>query len=146
MNKTATILVILIIVVIGIGLFMSQNTATAPAPNDTTAPNIAEDDISGMVVRYTDAGFAPAEVNIGAGTAVTFLNESSGDMWVAVDLHPTHTQYDSTSLREHCNGATSETFDQCAVGSTYTFTFDKPGTWNYHNHLRPSATGTVIVQ
>ena len=102
--------------------------------------------------EYTDAGFSPQTITITAGETVLWTNRSSKLMWVASAKHPDHTVYDGTSLAEHCAdgalkaGATS--FDQCTAvvkGSTYSFVFDKLGTWKYHDHVNATKFGTVIV-
>lgn len=96
-------------------------------------------------VRYTDSGFNPREVSVDTGDTVRFVNESSQSMWVASDRHPTHTQYDGTSLRQHCAEDADRVFDQCQSGDTYTFIFEKSGEWSYHNHDRASDGGVVKV-
>jgi plastocyanin len=95
-------------------------------------------------VQYVDGEFTPQEVTVSQGETVRFTAESQ-NMWVASDVHPSHTEYDGTSLSEHCNGE-GESFDQCESGREYSFTFDQSGEFNYHNHEQPSAKGTVIVQ
>jgi hypothetical protein len=67
-------------------------------------------------------------------------------MWVASNPHPAHTGYDGTSRQQHCPNTANTAFDECAPGSTYSFTFNKVGTWGYHNHMNPGSQGTVIVQ
>lgn len=108
------------------------DTTVAPAPKTVT-------------VNYTDAGFSPASVTIAKGDTVTFTNSSSGGMWVASAMHPTHMVYAGTSLQEHCPAGTQTAFDQCQNGATYSFKFDKAGTWKYHNHTSASRFGEVIV-
>lgn len=103
------------------------------------------------VVTLTDAGFTPSTVTVAVGDTVRFVNDSSRGMWVGADEHPTHTEYDGTSTREHCvNGtAVGGTFDQCAStprGSSWEFTFTRAGTFGYHNHTGASSVGTVIVR
>jgi plastocyanin len=85
-------------------------------------------------VKYTDAGFVPASIDVTPGTTVTFVNDSSGQMWVASDPHPTHT--DLPGFDEHT---------AVSKGGTYTYTFTKVGTWGYHNHVHASAKGTINV-
>jgi plastocyanin len=96
-------------------------------------------------VTLTSSGFTPKSVTIKKGGTITFKNESSGNMWVASAQHPTHTVYSGTTLQDHCDDATDTSFDQCKNGSTYSFTFDKTGTWNYHNHSVNDQFGTVVV-
>lgn len=94
-------------------------------------------------VTYSQGGFSPQQLTIQRCDTVRW--ESQGpDMWVASDVHPTHTQYDGTSVNEHCpNGG--DVFDQCSSGQSYSFTFQKTGEWGYHNHVRAAHTGTVVV-
>lgn len=96
------------------------------------------------VVQYSSSGFSPETMRIERGETVTWQSSGSS-MWVAVDQHPTHAQYDGTSLQEHCNNG-GDVFDQCGTGNTYSFTFEKTGEWNYHNHRQAGHTGTVIVE
>lgn len=102
-----------------------------------------------VTVDYTDSGFSPNAVTINRGDTVVFENKSSSSFWPASNNHPTHTLYDGTSLQQHCASPTGDTFDACGgipPGGSWSFTFNKSGTWNYHNHLRASDTGTIIVQ
>jgi plastocyanin len=87
-------------------------------------------------VTYTDSGFAPKTLIIAKGGTVTFINKSTQNMWVASDPHPTHTGYPGFDAKK-----------SVANGAVYTFTFDKVGSWNYHNHVSsPQHSGTIIVQ
>lgn len=97
-------------------------------------------------VTFNGTSFSPAEVTVAAGGTVTWVNASTGDMWVASDVHPSHTVYSGTSRGEHCPDPANTSFDQCAPGGDYSFTFDKAGSWRYHDHLTPSASGVVIVE
>jgi hypothetical protein len=70
-------------------------------------------------------------------------------MWVASANHPSHTAYNGTSLREHCPDTANSAFDECsatAAGTSWSFTFDKTGSWGFHNHVNASEYGKVIVQ
>jgi plastocyanin len=97
-------------------------------------------------VRYTSNGFEPSTIRINQGESVTWINDGGPAMWVASDIHPSHRSYDGTSVREHCSNGQSDTFDQCSTGRRYTFTFDRAGTWGYHNHQNAGHSGTVVVQ
>ena len=164
MTKTDwTILGIIILVIAAGAGALAYFSAPAPSGEGAAALPMASStegigDASGpagesatVTVTYGDSGFNPASISIAAGDTVRFVNNSSHGMWVASDEHPTHTEYDGTNTREHCaNGAaTSGTFDQCAAteaGSTYSFTFPKAGTFEYHNHARASDAGTIVVK
>ncbi len=103
---------------------------------------------TGTTVHYGASGFTPKSVTIQAGQKVTFINDTTSNMWVGADEHPTHTTFDGTDRATHCSGSyTGATpFDQCQAGPTYTFVFNKSGTYQYHNHSGAQFGGTVIVQ
>lgn len=160
-TKVAWIAVVVIVALALLWFFMRTNQAPEPAPESAsvtatsteTAATAPEEDgpEEVMIVTLTDTGFIPATITIAVGDTVRFVNNSSRGMWVGADEHPTHTEYDGTSTREHCvNGtAVGGTFDQCAStprGSSFEFTFTKAGTFGYHNHTGASSVGTVIVR
>lgn len=166
--KTALALIVVVVVAIA-GYFLFANKTQAPvtnpamtggnsAPLETTNPNAATTGSTTVTttttvttpktvtVTYNGSTFSPASVTIKKGDSVKFVNSSSGPMWVASAVHPTHTVYSGTNVNQHCPDTTGTAFDQCSAGSSYTFTFGKTGTWNYHNHASASAQGTVVVQ
>jgi plastocyanin len=86
-------------------------------------------------VRYTNDGYEPPLLSVPVGTMVQFVNESDVEMWVASNEHPAHTDL--------------PTFDQFGfseLGEQYMYTFDAVGAWRYHDHLNPTAEGTIIVE
>jgi plastocyanin len=104
------------------GSVTAGTSATIPAPKTVT-------------VNYTSAGFSPASITINKGDTVKFVNNSTDSMWVASDPHPAHTDYPG--------------FDELSSapqGGSYSFTFNKIGTWGYHNHRNSRMHGTVVVQ
>lgn len=90
---------------------------------------------AGTSVSITAGGtFSPAVVTVKVGDTVTWTNEGDSSAWVASDPHPVHTGYLGFDAKA-----------PIGPGGTYSFTFEKAGSWNYHNHLHPEAKGTVIV-
>lgn len=125
--------------------------AVAPAQDAGVSVEVTAGAQTTTTVTYTDAGFAPAKVFIKSGDAVQFVNKSTHTMWVGVDDHPSHTKYDGTSTKEHCAAGKNlnGSFDQCvgsAPGTTYTYTFTKAGTFDYHNHTASKDGGSVVVE
>ena len=120
----------------------------APTQEETKLPVAEPQTLSAVTtVTYTDQGFSPAQITVALGETVRFVNQSSREMWVGVDDHPTHTKYDGTSRSEHCPGTSA--FDQCArsgSGTSWEYTFTKSGIFDYHNHAGASDVGTVIVE
>ena len=162
--KTSTLAVIVILIlIIGGGVWYFMPTAapqpaapvvsvtdTGPAP--IPGPSGVQVSISTSTaatsseVHLTATGFSPKSVTIKRGGTVTFINDTTGKMWVASGDHPSHTAYASTTLKEHCGDEVDVSFDECKAANTYSFTFQKPGNWNYHNHLTPTQFGTIVVE
>jgi plastocyanin len=153
MKLIASIVVLVLLAVIVGGWYFWKGNSNAvlldvnsgyPEPEQTTS-------ISDLkVVIYSDNGFYPNSATIGIGSTVTWENRSSGSMWIASAMHPAHTEYNSTSLSEHCQGTVTseEIFDQCVAvepGGSWSFTFNKVGEWKYHDHLMSNHYGSVTV-
>lgn len=127
----------------------SQSGTSSVSDDESVQPpseSAGADSTQATTVRYTSNGFSPESVTISQGETVKFVNETNSDMWVGSDQHPTHTQYAGTSIREHCPDNGDKAFDQCENGEEYSFTFEKTGSWTYHNHSQASDGGTVTVQ
>lgn len=108
------------------------------ACGSSPAPAVPADPLpSGSIdVSMTENGFEPASISVGKGQAVCWTNKHEGEArWPASDNHPTHELYPEfdphTPVRD---------------GTHWCFTFLKPGTWKYHDHLFPDFLGTVVVQ
>lgn len=157
-NTIITIVVLIVVVVLLVLYFAWPGSPVAPvepiapAPSapvlpPPTVPIITPPATSPKtaVVTYTDAGYLqPSKTFIvDIGTTVTFHNDSSVSMRTASADHPTHTVYPTTG------GCLGSTFDSCQdipPGGEWSFRFDIPGIWDYHDHLHPARTGTIVVR
>lgn len=96
----------------------------------TKAPEVT------AVVSITKTGFVPATLSIKSGQTVKWTNDDDSPHRVASNPHPTHTglpDFDSKNNLEK--------------GASFTFTFKKPGSFGYHDHLNPqSFQGIISVQ
>ena len=72
--------------------------------------------------------FGPAEVTVAAGTTVTWVNKESG---------VPHTSTSDDGLWK--SGTLSP-------GDSFSFTFDRPGTYTYFCSIHPNMKGTIVVQ
>lgn len=113
----------------------SQNTTVQVETNSGSVDTGIEVSAKTHTVTYTSSGFSPSPLTINAGDSVHFINNTSGTMWVASDPHPTHTEYSAFDAQK---GYASNT--------TYSFTFDEAGTYEYHDHQHASMRGTIIVK
>jgi plastocyanin len=102
-----------------------------------TAPQGSQSD----VIVYTDAGFSPPSLTVATGTTVTFLNQSSDRFWPASDPYPSDDDYPQA-------GSCGSAFNACAevAGTSWSFKFDKIGTWGYHDNINLAHRGIVIVR
>lgn len=94
--------------------------------------SLADMGMNAQIITYTNEGFVPDILELGVGAMVHFVNESDMQMWVASDSHPAHNIL--------------PTFDQFKPGDMFMYVFEEPGTWEYHDHLNPSAIGEIIVK
>lgn len=94
--------------------------------------SLADMGMNAQTITYTNEGFEPATLDVGVGAMVHFVNESDMQMWVASDSHPAHDIL--------------PTFDQFKPGDMFMYVFEEPGTWEYHDHLNPTAVGEIIVK
>jgi plastocyanin len=126
-----------------------HTTATADTqPDETSSPAEPVDYSDTRTIYFTGSDFQPSSLTIEQGDTVTWINNASTSMWVASDQHPTHTEYEGSTLREHCQNGdqTTSAFDQCSTGDEFSFTFEKTGEWSYHNHQPFARGGTITVR
>lgn len=145
------IIIIIIIAIAFVGFFMLKNNNDINTTIEETVEQEITDESNDMnlnkensvtdtiediaTVIYNDEGFSPKEIGVKVGQTVQFVNKSSDNMWVASDDHPTHKK-----LPEFDNKKT------VGSGESYEFIFTKAGEWSYHNHIKPNAIGTIIVE
>lgn len=161
------IALIVVLAAIGIGFYYFSNTASGPEESSNTASdetmlgkdqgatmekkandmmesekmgeNMMKDGESMMAKKITvtygtNEQFNPASISIKKGERVTWKNDSTVFFWPASAIHPTHQIYPEFDAKKGT-----------APSGEWSFTFDKVGTWKYHDHLKPTAFGTVIV-
>lgn len=148
-------LLVTIVVLIGAWFVYGRSNGTSETATTTPVSTVTSNTQATTVpdtttITYTDEGFSPVSVTVNAGDTVRFMNNSSGDFWVATDEHPTHTNYDGTATRDHCADGvnTNNSFDQCvrsAPNTSWSYTFEKAGSFDYHNHARAGHGGMIVV-
>ncbi len=103
----------------------------APSTSDSmaampTATSAAGAPVAANTVSIKNFAFVPAAVTVKVGTTVTWTN---------------------TDQEAHTVTAKNGTFNSSPLnsGSTYQYTFTKPGTYNYLCTIHPFMTATVVV-
>lgn len=120
----------------------STSTSIISTPATSTPKIIAPKTISPSIsvststqtVTLTDSGFSPTSITVVRGQSITFVNNSSGKMWVASNPFPSSSEYPDFNEKTGI-----------ANGDSWTFTFGQSGTWFYHNHYSPATGAKVVV-
>lgn len=150
MSKNVVIATVVIVVLVLAGwYFMSSKKYSTPqAPvtvSQTPAPAAVESPTSsatnGAVVKedknavqISSSGFLPKSITIKVGETVTWMNSDSINHTVNSAVHPTHLVYPPLNL------------GTVKPGAKVSLEFSKAGTYQYHDHLNPSLTGSVTVK
>jgi len=95
---------------------------------------IAEPIVPAQVRVVYNGNFDPQVVKVKKGGTVTFVNSAIRAFWPASGVHPTHEIYPEFDARQAIE-----------AGASWSFTFEKVGTWRFHDHLNPSTVGAVEV-
>lgn len=111
----------------------SEKSVELKEKEDQSTPKPETPDGTRVTIDAT-GNFSPPSVKVKKGAKVTWTNRSQNPVWPASAPHPTHQLYPGfDALRG------------LGFGEEYSFTFDRVGSWKYHDHLNPSKTGTVEV-
>lgn len=115
------------------GVVPQASAVATPRPS-TGAVVTGKPTLPNKIVQFNGNGFVPQSTTIKKGTTVAFANANIKNIWIASNPHPTHTDYPGF-----------DSLKAIAPGNAYSFTFDRVGTWGYHNHLNPAQHGSIIV-
>jgi plastocyanin len=147
-RSTGATLVILVILVIAAVVVVSDwsnnktNNDTNGTTNTTSTPNPTPQNPPAGNPPASDSGqtpvagtiyiknkiFAPSQINVQKGSAVTWVNNDDIAHTVTID---------------HGDGPTS---GNIAAGASYSYTFNTAGSFQYHCEIHPSMRGTIVVQ
>ena len=132
-------LAIVLVILVGIGLYFLFFRDSRNESNDLAVvsedKSIIPTSPSEFFVTVDESGnFDPSTINVGRDDKVTWQNESSRNIWPASAFHPTHEIYPEFDAKRGIK-----------PGESYSFVFDRFGSWRYHDHLNASKTGQVIV-
>lgn len=86
------------------------------------------------VIELGTRGFHPQELTIRQGETVKFITSAGQPFWPASNIHPEHTLY-----------AEFDPKGPILPQSSWSFTFEKPGLWKYHDHIQANLTGKITV-
>jgi plastocyanin len=111
-----------------LGLVIVLALAGCAAPSTGGSPQGSGGGTAGNnAIAIKNFSFEPAGLEVKAGTAVTWTNQDSTDHTVTADDNSFNSQ-------------------AIAPGATFSFTFQKAGTYKYHCSIHPSMVGQVVVK
>lgn len=125
---------VVIVLVAGAGYWFWTTQASDKSSVRTELPGGTEVPEGAHVVTLTKDGFVPSELSIRVGETVAFRSTNGDLFWPASNLHPSHGIYPEF-----------DPLGPVQPDNVWSFTFDKPGEWKYHDHLAPYFTGVITV-
>lgn len=111
-----------------------QIQTSQPSAATTSSQTSPSTETEQNVITLTKEGFTPKTLTVKKNTKVTFVNKSGATATVNSVPHPVHTSYPPLNLGSFQDG------------ETLSLTFDKTGTYGYHNHLNPGQNGRIVVE
>lgn len=106
----------------------SANTPSSSADTQPTTPATTNNATADVEIKNSD--FSPKTITIKVGTKVTWTNKDSLQHDVATDKN---------------YGDDFKSSELLSRGETYSFTFNKAGTYTYHCTPHPFMRATVVV-
>ena len=145
-NKTMTVFVIgVVLLVVGVAVLLvvtrsnHQQQTLLPQSGSDSKDSQSETALpphNESMVRITSSGFEPATIIVKKGDSLRFVNQDQKVHRIVSDPHPTHALLPGFDSIEPLEQAES-----------YSFIFEKTGTFTYHDELNPlTLKGTVVVQ
>lgn len=114
----------------------TSNDTSSELNNSTEEKAItAEEEVT---ITYTDTGFSPDSVVVKSGGKINWVNNSSGQLQLGADPHPSH-----TGNKEITGNQFVLTLEK---GEKETVIVEKKGVFGYHNHLISGDSGSVKVE
>ncbi len=134
-KKVVVILIGLALIVgIGVAVVLMKDKDNTAKQTTSSEPSVEQQEVAN--VQITANGFVPATIQVKAGTQVKWTNNDTAQHRVISDPHLKHDMLPELDSQEPLD-----------PNDTFGFTFDKAGTYTYHDEQNPSkAGGTVIVE
>ncbi len=135
-NWSSIILIVFfVLLLIGIVFYVTvSNSKKSPKVSKTSTPTTNSTTQSAQVAISSGA-FVPQTLNIKKGTVVVWTNKETNIHQIMSDPHPTHTALPLLKS------------DPLKINDSFSFTFEKSGTFLYHDENNPlTIKGSVVVQ
>ena len=147
------VIVAVVVLIIGVLIFWNMSGDDGAVELEDEGTDIVVGDSGTLnaenIIQMTYKGYDPVDLEISVGDSVTFFIVDVDKHWPASDVHPTHSVYPDSDINKCGSNEADEIFDACrglVQGESYSFTFNEVGTWEYHDHLKPSMKGSINVK
>ncbi len=128
-RAVTTLLLLFGFILLGVMYVRLGNLSRAPASGIVDARGQEH-----VAVVLTDRGFEPSSLRISRGTEVRFSTTRENKFWPASNPHPTHEIHGAFDPRKPIGPKES-----------WSFVFNEPGEWGFHDHIRSYFIGTIYV-
>lgn len=129
---------VVVLAVFGGAVYLAAGNGsnTSNGGQETNGGRTASVEPTGVVheIVLTEDGYEPDTLEIERGDEVVFSTTRDEMFWPASNVHPTHRLYPAFDPEEPI-----EPDDE------WSFVFDEPGEWRFHDHLAPFFTGVITV-
>lgn len=105
-------------------------TKNASNPSSTRSPFVS----NRFDISMYDNGLSMPAITIKINQEICFVNDSSTKHQPVSDPHPAHSDLADFGAKA-----------PLAIGEQYCYTFTKAGTYNYHDELKTSIKGSIVV-
>lgn len=137
-SRLVFISIVVGLVIGGLLLLLLNHFTTITTISKQNNINVSSQKMKGpegsVSVVLTSSGFEPADVTIPTGTEVIFTTTTDKPFWPASNLHPSHEIYPEFDPKR-----------ALAPNEAWSFTFNRPGEWTMHDHIRAYYTGMIRV-
>ncbi len=117
---------IILLFIIGLVLILSSNhKKTSPSTNLAKSTS--------AIINITSFGFSPSDINVPTNTIVTWTNKDTKPHEVAADPFPKDDSIPNFN-----------SYVVLHTNETYTFKFEKSGTYKYHDQLNPFKFNGIV--
>ena len=128
MNKV--LIAIIVVVVLAVGGWAIYDHHKSNSNTNSSSSNSSQSVASSGAINIKNMMFTPSQISIQKGGTVTWTNNDN----------IVHTVVDDLS---NVGGPSS---GDIQPGGTYSFTFNKTGSFQYHCSIHPSMRGTIVVK
>lgn len=134
MRRSILAAVVVVIILIAAGAIALTHKSNPNAPSsftgNTQSSNSSSNQPASGSINIRNMMFTPSQITVAKGGTVTWTNNDT----------TTHTVVDDLS---NVGGPDS---GNIPPGGTYSFTFNKTGSFQYHCTIHPSMRGTIVVK